>query len=458
MPFDQERYEQLRAQLVDRNEANVENVYLDVLGIPTTGLGVSLTARQADRTMSLDTNHIDALGDVLDLNAQQRQQLTGVLQDQVTIQNQHIDERHNNLGDFLRSDFGRDSQRVVGPIVNTQHDSPSGRSWSWDVLTSAESPMQIQLTHQQSLDLFNRVAPEYEGRLNNSLRRANCPSEALSEEQRAAIYSMVYQGATGKAQRTADAIGDYWRGEVTEQQLRATLRTVVNDPAFPERSRNELDFLENIKQRPLNQTQSPEVLQRADDHEHRRMMEEDRGPNNAIPLAPTLAPEIDAPEEDRQGRRDSEHGLFQRPQVGRVQPGDPGNPNTPLFDKIRDGVRALDQQAGKPWDENSERLSASLLLLAGEKGFTAKDDLKIATNAPTATFAGGEVVHIWRTGHPSPDPAAHRAHMPMQEALAVPAEQRFVQLDVVQQARAEEVQRSQQQETVQAQSAPVRSI
>jgi len=147
------------------------------------------------------------------------------------------------------------------------------------------------------------------------------------------------------------------------------------------------------------------------------------------------------------------------PQPGRAQPGDPGHPNTPLFEKIRDGVRGLDQQAGKPWDENSERLSASLLLLAGEKGFTATDDLKIAANTPTATLGSGEVVHLWRTGHPSPDPAAHRAHMPMQEALAVPAEQRFAQLDVVQQqSRTEELQRSQQQETVQAQSAPVRSM
>lgn len=43
MPFDQERYEQLRMQLVDRNEANVGNIYLDVLGIPTVGLGVALS-------------------------------------------------------------------------------------------------------------------------------------------------------------------------------------------------------------------------------------------------------------------------------------------------------------------------------------------------------------------------------------------------------------------------------
>ncbi len=70
----------------------------------------------------------------------------------------------------------------------------------------------------------------------------------------------------------------------------------------------------------------------------------------------------------------------------------------------------------------------------------------------------GEVAHLWRTGHPSPDPAAHRAHMPMQEALAVPTEQRFAQLEAVQQqARTEELQRSQQQ-PLQAQATPLRSM
>ncbi|WP_244953517.1 hypothetical protein WCN79_11940 [Xanthomonas axonopodis pv. vasculorum] len=311
MPFDQERYEQLRMQLVDRNEANVGNIYLDVLGIPTVGLGVALTARQADRTMALDENHVDALGDVLNLNPQQRQQLTGLLQDQLAVQNQHIDERHNSLRAFLASDFGQESQRVLGPMVNTRHISPSGASWSWDVLTSAESPMQVQLTHQQSLDLFDRVAPEYEGRLNNALRRGDCPAEALSEEQRAAIYSMVYQGATGKAQRTADAIGDYWRGDLTEDQLRTRLRTVVNDPAFPERSRNEIEFLENIEQRPPRQAQVPDALQQGapngpgngdahpqadqpsqDDQERRRMIEDDRDHRNDIQFP---APGADLP-------------------------------------------------------------------------------------------------------------------------------------------------------------------
>lgn len=257
-PFDQRRYEELRLQLVDRNEANVQNMYLDVLGIPTAGLGVAMTARQSDRTWELNPQHINALGDVLNLAPQQRQQLGGLLDQQLAIQNRHVDERHNNLRDFLSSDFGRESSAALGPMVNTRHNSPSGVSYSWDVLTSPQSPMQLTLTHQQSLDLFNRVAPEFETRVNAALHKAKCPQEALSEEQRAAVYSMVYQGASGKAVHSAQAIGEYWRGSITEDQLKARLQHTVHDPAFLERSRNELEYLDHIRQRPEQQRAQPE--------------------------------------------------------------------------------------------------------------------------------------------------------------------------------------------------------
>ncbi|MCE4364202.1 XVIPCD domain-containing protein [Xanthomonas hortorum] len=139
-------------------------------------------------------------------------------------------------------------------------------------------------------------------------------------------------------------------------------------------------------------------------------------------------------------------------------PGKTVQPDNELLDKIRGGVRGLDQQAGKSWDENSDRLSASLMLMAAEKGFTAKDDLKFAFNSPTDKMAGGEVLHMWREGHQSPDPAAHRAHMTTHEALSAPADQRFAQVEIAQQAKAEEITRSQQQETVQTQSVQSRSI
>ncbi len=134
------------------------------------------------------------------------------------------------------------------------------------------------------------------------------------------------------------------------------------------------------------------------------------------------------------------------------------HPNNELLEKIRSGVRGLDQQAGKSWDESSDRLSASLLLMATEKGFTARDDLKFAFNTPTEKLAGGEILHMWREGHHSPDPAAHRAHMTTQEALAVPADQRLAQMEVMQQTKAQEIMQAQQQETMQTQSTQARSM
>ncbi|MCC4633193.1 XVIPCD domain-containing protein [Xanthomonas dyei] len=139
-------------------------------------------------------------------------------------------------------------------------------------------------------------------------------------------------------------------------------------------------------------------------------------------------------------------------QPGLGLPGKAAQPDNELLEKIRGGVRTLDQQAGKSWDESSDRLSASLMLMAAEKGFTAKDDLKFAFNSPTEKLAGGEILHMWREGHQSPDPAAHRAHMTTQEALSVPADQRLAQAEVMQQAKAQEAIHAQQQQAVQPQS------
>jgi GH24 family phage-related lysozyme (muramidase) len=250
MSFDQHRYEKLRLKLIDRNEGKVDNIYLDTLGIPTVGIGVALTARQHDRSMKLNTDHVDALADVMNLAPQKRRQLTELLQKHVGVQNAHKDESHSSLKGFLASEFGRDSQRVLGPMVRTQHKATDFAFESWDVLTSPKSPMQIKLSRQQTLDLFERVAPEYESRVDTLLKRVKCPPEALSEEQRSAIFSMVYHGAKGKAERTADAIGDYWRGDISSKKLQTRLEAESYDPKFPNRSRSELELLSHINERP----------------------------------------------------------------------------------------------------------------------------------------------------------------------------------------------------------------
>ena len=97
-----------------------------------------------------------------------------------------------------------------------------------------------------------------------------------------------------------------------------------------------------------------------------------------------------------------------------------------LKDKLREQVRILDAQAGKPWDDASERLFASAHLLAKENGFTARDELKLAFNRATDRMAAGEVLHLVRAGaHASPDPYANRVHMAVSDALAMPAADRF---------------------------------
>ncbi len=111
--------------------------------------------------------------------------------------------------------------------------------------------MKFFLTREQTLELYNKISPEYEITLDNEiLKTVNCPQEALSEEQRAGLYSMVYHGSTGKARRVADAIGDYWRGEISENMLRSRIEKNVLDAKFPIRSENELKYMEKIKERP----------------------------------------------------------------------------------------------------------------------------------------------------------------------------------------------------------------
>ncbi|MGO4774240.1 XVIPCD domain-containing protein, partial [Lysobacter sp. 2RAB21] len=135
----------------------------------------------------------------------------------------------------------------------------------------------------------------------------------------------------------------------------------------------------------------------------------------------------------------------------RSTPEDPGHPDRALYEKVRGAVEQLDRQAGKPWDQQSERMTASALAMAAEKKFEAKDDIRLAFNPPTANLAAGEMVHVYRVGHPSPDPAAHHASMKTADALSVPVEARYQQVEATRIAQAEQVQREQQQAQTRAQ-------
>lgn len=138
---------------------------------------------------------------------------------------------------------------------------------------------------------------------------------------------------------------------------------------------------------------------------------------------------------------------------------DADHPDPALTEKLRDAVRTLDQQAGKPWDDASERLAASALVMAKENGFTARDDLQLAFNRPSERHAGGEVLHLVRQGAGmSPDPAANRVHMATADALAMPPGERLRQVDAVDrtqaQLRAQQPQQAQSDPDGHARSVP----
>ncbi len=262
--MDQQKYEDLRLRLIDKNEADVHNIYLDIYGLPTAGLGVAFNTVWRDKQrvphVVYNEKHTKDLINVLKLSPEDAQKLETMMKTTAQEINDATPGRdrlhYRNLKAFEASPLGKAEKATVGPLVSTKHTSPSGVSYSWDMLTSPTSPMQIKLTKEQSLELFKRVAPEFETDIPRILKNVNCPTEALSEEQRAAMFSMSYQGHPDKAQAAAKEIGRYWRGEINEQGLHQELRRAVYDPAFPTRSNNELEYMDHIKPSPHQQKHS----------------------------------------------------------------------------------------------------------------------------------------------------------------------------------------------------------
>jgi hypothetical protein len=124
-----------------------------------------------------------------------------------------------------------------------------------------------------------------------------------------------------------------------------------------------------------------------------------------------------------------------------------------LHDKVRSGVAQAEQALGKDWDDTSERLTASLTLLARQSGFSERDQLSVGFNRPTAALQGGELAFVYRDGATaSPDPYAKRAHMTTSEAIARPAQETYQQL----QAYTAQQQATQAQTQAQSPQVPTR--
>ncbi|WP_369038654.1 zeta toxin family protein [Stenotrophomonas maltophilia] len=108
-------------------------------------------------------------------------------------------------------------------------------------------------------------------------------------------------------------------------------------------------------------------------------------------------------------------------------PTQPEHPDHALYQQVREGVAALDAKHGRTFDEASERMTASLLVLAKDNDLNRVDHV-LLSNA-TADRPAGHTLFVVQ-GEPS-DPAHQRAAMPTELAAQTSVEESMQQFDAV---------------------------
>ncbi|MGE6332883.1 zeta toxin family protein [Stenotrophomonas sp. NPDC077659] len=120
----------------------------------------------------------------------------------------------------------------------------------------------------------------------------------------------------------------------------------------------------------------------------------------------------------------------------------------PLYRQIRDGVAELDTQHGREFDATSERITASLLVLAKSNGLTRVDHV-VLSNATSIHPAAHNVFVVQGN---LDGPAYLRAVMPTEQAVKAPIEESMHKYEVVsrqveQQSQAARLQEQHQQDS-----------
>lgn len=131
--------------------------------------------------------------------------------------------------------------------------------------------------------------------------------------------------------------------------------------------------------------------------------------------------------------------------------------NAALHQQIKQHVAEIDAGLGRPFDEASERLAASLTVKAVEAGMHRVDH--VALSNATHQAPAGHTVFIVQ-GDPA-DPAHLRAAMPTALAVQTPVEQSMQQLEGLRvdgQERALAMQKEQQSQDARAQETPSHSM
>ncbi|QII28830.1 toxin [Stenotrophomonas maltophilia] len=156
----------------------------------------------------------------------------------------------------------------------------------------------------------------------------------------------------------------------------------------------------------------------------------------APPLATDTAPKVSEHERpytpspmDVQTTPPSSAMAFKEPEAPHkpLLPSQPEHPDHTLYQQVREGVAALDVKHGRTYDEASERMTASLLVLAKDNDLDRVDHV-LLSNA-TADKPTGHTLFVVQ-GEPS-DPAHQRAAMPTELAAQTSVEESMQQFDAV---------------------------
>lgn len=107
----------------------------------------------------------------------------------------------------------------------------------------------------------------------------------------------------------------------------------------------------------------------------------------------------------------------------------PGHADYPLYQQIRGHITALDAKLGREFDETSERLTASLVVLARENKLEQADH--VVLSAATEASAAGQRIFVVQ-GNLN-DPAHQRASMATELAVQTPVQESLQQLATVSQ-------------------------
>ena len=117
--------------------------------------------------------------------------------------------------------------------------------------------------------------------------------------------------------------------------------------------------------------------------------------------------------------------MAQPAEQGPWTPLNPDHPDHALYQQIREGVTKLDEAHGRSYDETSERLTGSLMVLAKSNGLDSVDH--VVLSQPTANQPGGQNVFVVQGE--LDNPGHQRAGMPTALAVKTPFEESLEQFD-----------------------------